>query len=66
MDETSKTCEILRIKIELSPQNEVYEHGWGTNCNQAKRIRYNWNFTVFDVEGKQTTFPFDMINGSSP
>lgn len=59
-------CNLLGIDLVLSPPRAIYQHGWGTECSQAKDIKYSWYLTVFDVNGKSTTLPFDHVQGSAP
>lgn len=50
----------------MSPPRAIYEHGWGTECTQAHKIRYTLYLTVFDINGLPTTIRFDLFKGSSP
>lgn len=66
IEQATKLCQALGIEFQLSPPRTVYHHGWGSQCEKAKRIRNTWYLTIFDVNGLPTTMPFDLIQGSSP
>lgn len=64
-NEALALCKLLGIKLHLSPPRAIYDHGWGKECNQGKRIRCTSHFIVFDTQVLPTTIPFDLIRGSS-
>jgi len=41
-------------------------HGWGSECLDAKLIECSWTLTLFDLNGRQTSLTFDLVQGRSP
>lgn len=59
-------CDMLAIPFEVQNPRDIYMHGWGTECANAKQIRCTWELTVMDAHNWPVTFTFDLVDGRSP
>ena len=63
---SSRLADALGVPLYLEPIHRPYWHGWGDQCNDQKRVLYNWRVTVNDIHGNPTAFVFDLVDGESP
>lgn len=61
-----RLCDALARPLNLRAPREEYSHGWGTNCADAKKIKWSWDLMVEDMDGKPTMLTFDLVEGRSP
>lgn len=66
INQATAICDALGIALALEPAREIYFHGWGATCSDAKPIRCSWTLTVLDAEGKPLSLTFDLVSGDSP
>ena len=50
----------------LEPPREKYLHGWGDECLGARMTVCSWTLTINDIQGRPTSFTFDLVPGVSP
>lgn len=62
----ARLCVALGIALNLDEPRDVYLHGWGDRCADAKIIKYSWTITIQDVNDLPTSFIFDLVDGDSP
>lgn len=57
---------ILGIDLYLSFPRALYDHGWVVGWETARKIKYYWNLTIFEVQGLLFAISFDLVEDSSP
>lgn len=61
-----RLCDALGINLVLDEPRDVYLHGWGDKCADAKIVKCSWSVTTHDIKGLPTTLTFDLVDGESP
>ena len=61
-----RLCQIMGISLVLDSPSEVYLHGWGQKCLDAKLIRHSWTLTIPDRYGIPLSLTFDLTEGDDP
>lgn len=64
--EAATICDLLGKPFEVHPPDEVYMHGWGSECAGARQVKCKWELTVMDNADWPVTLKFDLVEGRSP
>lgn len=66
LTEATQMCDMIGMPLRLEAPRADYLHGWGIGCADARPIINSWDMNVNDINGKATTFTFDLMKGESP
>lgn len=66
MKEAAAMCEKIGIHLKNDNPREQYMHDWGSQCSDAKPVRYSWDLKIMDDSDWPITLTFDLVDGQYP
>lgn len=66
MEDAVTMCNLLGIPFKVEKPDEVYMHGWGTDCAGARQVKCSWEITIMDESNRPVSLIFDLVEGRPP